>query len=455
MTIDRKIRRVARPLVCAVLSISAMLVFDLPAFAQDGASAVGPPAFEFSFSNPGARAMGFGGAFTAMADDATAAFANPAGLVQLIEPEISLELRSWNYSTPYTAGGRYEGAPSQIGIDTLAGLRTGESAATLHAPSFLSYVHPGPRWSFALYRHQLARFASNTATNGLFGGGSSCCQKRALDVVERIDLDIVSYGVAAARRLTDRISFGVGVQYHRSALAISTRMFRPADDSIASFFAPNPFRTDREVMALEYHLTDSTSFGITAGMMWKGPRWRFGGVYRRGPRVTLSGVGTAGPANLSGLSAGSIIGRTDVEIEFPDVFAIGSAFQTSDGSLTIGVEWDRVGYSSILESIGGAPEIEVGSLSLEDADEIHLGCEYVFLRSDPLVAVRAGLWRDPNHRVRYFGSNAFDAAILPSRKDNLHVAIGFGLAFERVQVDVGADFSDIVNTMSVSLIRTF
>ncbi|MCP4203105.1 MAG: hypothetical protein GY769_14380, partial [bacterium] len=32
---------------------------------------------EFSFSNPGARSMGFGGAFVALADDATAAFANP------------------------------------------------------------------------------------------------------------------------------------------------------------------------------------------------------------------------------------------------------------------------------------------------------------------------------------------------------------------------------------------
>jgi len=39
---------------------------------------------QMSFSDPGARSMGLGGAFVALADDATAAFSNPAGLVQLV-----------------------------------------------------------------------------------------------------------------------------------------------------------------------------------------------------------------------------------------------------------------------------------------------------------------------------------------------------------------------------------
>ena len=47
-------------------------------------------AFQFSFPNPGARSMGLGGAFVALADDATAALANPAGLVQLAAPEVSI-----------------------------------------------------------------------------------------------------------------------------------------------------------------------------------------------------------------------------------------------------------------------------------------------------------------------------------------------------------------------------
>jgi hypothetical protein len=44
-------------------------------------------------SGSGARALGLGGAFTAVADDATAASWNPAGLIQLERPEASLVLR--------------------------------------------------------------------------------------------------------------------------------------------------------------------------------------------------------------------------------------------------------------------------------------------------------------------------------------------------------------------------
>ncbi len=90
-------------------------------FDQD--EGAGPSTLELSFSNPGARSMGLGGAFAALADDATAAFANPAGLVQLTRSEISAEGRRWSYSTPFTAGGRITGEPTGIGLDSSAGIR--------------------------------------------------------------------------------------------------------------------------------------------------------------------------------------------------------------------------------------------------------------------------------------------------------------------------------------------
>ncbi|MBI3988787.1 MAG: hypothetical protein HY347_04135 [candidate division NC10 bacterium] len=54
-----------------------------PAFAQfEG--------FDFVPMGSGARALGMGGAFIAIADDATASFWNPAGLTQLERPEVSV-----------------------------------------------------------------------------------------------------------------------------------------------------------------------------------------------------------------------------------------------------------------------------------------------------------------------------------------------------------------------------
>ena len=59
----------------------------------------------FNLANPGARSMGMGGAFVGLADDATAAYTNPAGLTQLVTPEVSIELRHTDYSLPYLNGG--------------------------------------------------------------------------------------------------------------------------------------------------------------------------------------------------------------------------------------------------------------------------------------------------------------------------------------------------------------
>ena len=50
--------------------------------------------FRFNLINPGARSLALGGAFISLADDATAAQANPAGLAFLRKWEAFAELRS-------------------------------------------------------------------------------------------------------------------------------------------------------------------------------------------------------------------------------------------------------------------------------------------------------------------------------------------------------------------------
>lgn len=135
--------------------------------------------------------MGFGGAFVALADDATAAFANPAGLVQINKPEISVEGRFWSYSTPYTERGRIEGDLTGIGVDVVAGLRGGTSSDDLTGVSFLSLVYPQQDWSIAFYRHQSADFESFSQTQGLFAGvDTSCC--RFTDDRVHTNLEVVS-----------------------------------------------------------------------------------------------------------------------------------------------------------------------------------------------------------------------------------------------------------------------
>ncbi len=46
---------------------------------------------DFDFSSPGARSRGMGGAFVGLADDASSAITNPAGLAQLPRMQIYFE----------------------------------------------------------------------------------------------------------------------------------------------------------------------------------------------------------------------------------------------------------------------------------------------------------------------------------------------------------------------------
>ena len=118
-------------------------------------------ALPFSFSNPGARSLGMGGAFAGLADDATAAYTNPAGLTQLVQTEVSLEGRRVETNSPFTSGGS-----ATINPFALTGVQLGNTRNTNSSPSFISLVLPRGDWSFAFYRHELAKFNTSFTNAG-------------------------------------------------------------------------------------------------------------------------------------------------------------------------------------------------------------------------------------------------------------------------------------------------
>src|SRR5437868_11669714 len=63
---------------------------------------------QFNFGNPGARSLGMGGAFLGLADDASAAEANQAGLTILRKPEISIEIRSYVEQKIFSTTGEFQ-----------------------------------------------------------------------------------------------------------------------------------------------------------------------------------------------------------------------------------------------------------------------------------------------------------------------------------------------------------
>jgi long-subunit fatty acid transport protein len=415
-----------------------------------------PPTFEFSFSNPGARSLGFGGAFVALADDATAAFANPAGLVQLIEPELSIEGRFWSYSTPHVAGGRIFGSPVGIGLDQTAGLRQGESSQDLSGLSFMAFVYPGRHWSVAFYRHQLANYEFSGEMHGLFSGPwPGFGQRREWDLRKTADLEVVSYALSGAYRVTESLSLGLGVAYFEGALSTVTDAFGILGfvNDPEVFVAQKPLVPARNVYSILLDMSD-TDWGFNAGLLWSAsPAWSVGGFYRQGPELAVTGEFLLGPTNPFSLPAGTLVGAATESMGFPEVFGLGTVFRSRERRLTLSFEWDRVGYSSIAD-LYNSFEDEPGFI-LDDADEFHFGVEYAFLQTRSILAVRTGLWLDPAHALTFDGESYVAAAILRPGDDELHFAAGVGVAFERLQLDLGADFSDLVNTISLSAIYSF
>jgi hypothetical protein len=90
----------------------------------------------------------------------------------------------------------------------------------------------------------------------------------------------------------------------------------------------------------------------------------------------------------------------------------------------------------------------------EDGNEIRAAAEYLITNvPEPLgaIAIRGGVWRDPDHRIRYQGPFSTDTVLYASPlEDETHVTFGGGLVFSRAQFDIGFDRSERVKTFAVS-----
>jgi long-subunit fatty acid transport protein len=408
-----------------------------------------PAALEFSFSNPGARSLGLGGAFVALADDATAAYANPAGLIQLTRKEISGEFRVWDYSTPFVVGGRLSGEPTGIGLDNTAGLRTENSNEKTSGLSFLSFVYPGKRWSVAVYRHLLADFRASTRTQGFFedlGGGIT---NRTEDLQRSAELEIVNYGLSASFRVVDRFSLGFGLSYHVGDLTNTVDFYLPQ-----TVFGPNSYAPDQRLVT-QILTIDGTDWAFNFGFLWNfTDRWSLGGVYREAPTFDFVIGVLTGPAFQPPTPENTLVDSAGTKITLPDVYGLGLAFRSTGGAVTASLEWDRVEYSNLIDSIQNE-KIDTSETSVDDVDELRVGFEYVFLRTTPVVAARAGVWHDPAHRIHWIGDDLLDQAVFSQGDDEIHFAVGVGLAFKNFQLDLAGDFSEVVDTAALSAIYKF
>ena len=507
-------RIVSRPRVLLLALLvtaagAAQAQFPFSVDTRDPATAV-----KFNLTTPGARSLAMGGAFVGLADDATAAYTNPAGLTNLKVggSEVALEVRQTRFTGLFADRGHYnttEGLPTYptfIGQDVVDGLRLGEAESETSGLSFLSVGFVLPRGLvLALYRHEVGNFRNAFESQGPFNddfcaeenteftfGGSPCFLYRVLPVQSSIDLEIVNYGLSMAFAfdlpvggLETSLSLGLGVSYYEAELYRLNETFDLClNDELdefefgpctlnpsrrrqpGGFFGPADFSPDNSLFLTQETGSDD-DFGWNLGFLWKlgkEERWSIGGVFRQGPDFATE--------QTSGFRA-SVFGPAEDfftepgRLTVPDVIGLGVAYRNADDTTRVTFDMNRVRYSQTLVDFTISDFVFPEDFDLEDADQFHAGVEHTVLVVESLFVgtARVGAWYEPFHQPQYvacldpeaeFCSGDYDAILRRGRPtdDEIHLSTGFGLVIkEDYQIDFAVDYSDPVTTYSFALVK--
>ena len=433
---------------------------------------------QFNFGNPGARSLGMGGAFLALADDASAAEANPAGLTVLRKAEVSLEARNYQEQQLFTTSGTFpeiERTPFTHYSDRVV-------------VTFGSFVYPIKNFTLGLYYHEplnnqgagvvapryddlTGQLESQLPNFFLPSGGGApiseaecealrrqtnnpfaCLEYRVDPFVSALDVRQRTYGFAAAWQLHPKFSVGATVRHQRfQEAAFTFRFSQTFDPSSVSVQA-----TAKEKNG-EIEIVEETDTTFAVGLKWSPmDKLSFGGVYKKGPTFTA-------PLFFAGAATNNeFLKIADTNFHIPDVMGAGVSFRPIP-VLTINFDAVHVKYSNLVDdfvaSVADVRELSESPFGADDVTELHLGAEYVLTTKIP-VALRAGFWRDPAHAVEWRGplnrpDFIAEAMLYPKGETQNHISAGIGLAWQKFQIDAAYDGSDTYKVASLSVVTRF
>jgi long-chain fatty acid transport protein len=452
----------------------------------------------FSFSNPGARSLGMGGAFLALADDATAAYTNPAGLTGLgLEQQVSIELRRTETSAEYASGGSATQNPFSTD-----GVQYGDASDATDNISFLSWVLPRERWAIALYRHEMLNYENSYATTPVGVGGGLAINP----YIANTDLSIITYGGSFAYNLTDSLALGAGLSWNDFEIDTSAARYGAFSGAVGE--ASNLVSTQRQN-------GDDDDIAYNVGLIFRGSdNFNIGVSYRSAPKFEYLATNVAGPAFLAsvfaqGVFTGEVLADQTVDFEAPDMLGIGFSWRPTE-NLTISADINKINYSNLsdgiispflnspenpltivtqvpfvfngqnvpvgtpIEGLVTSPEEQLTAslVKVDDVFEPRLGMEYAMTDFTHPVFLRFGIWREPRHTLRFSVSpdtiqdqptnpnnprtNAvLNGTVFSTGDDELHFAGGIGWAFETFQIDFALDNSDRQTVFSASGVWRF
>ena len=372
------------------------------------------PAFPsgFQVNTQGARAMGMGLAFTAVANDPSAIFYNPAGLgwqkhfeVQVGASLLTKTEGDFTGENPYPGiSNREKEHKTSFVLPTLYAVAPLTSEINLGVGIFSQYGL-GFRWDNA--ETFSGRFIAQNA------------------VIQTVDLNpVLSF------QATPAISVAVGADYRLSKVQLEKNqpLLNPFTNSVV----------DAAHVKLNSELTDNHGWGWNAGILVRPiPQLSFGAAYRSKIKIDYEGKATfqqrlTGNAQLDAIVASQLpTGSHPVttSIDFPASVNLGAAL-TLPGELTVSgeadwTEWKQFESLNILFTDLVGRDLD-RTMNWKDSWAYRVGIEKKF-RS---FALRAGYYRDKTPQP------VENAGPILADNDRDAYSLGFGYGNDRWGVDI-------------------
>lgn len=421
-------RRVA--ILCAGLaavSEPALAQINVENFAQVG----------FNFSAPGARSAGLGGAFISLADDATAAETNPAGLTTLLRPEVSFEFKGVEYArtVPEEAGGALGGGT--------------EFNDPVAIPSFASIVVPIGSLTLGAFRHELVNYRSRT-----FAVGHSFEDNGdpffLFPYTTNLDIRVENYGAATAIQLG---AFSIGAAGGVSLLSMELEYLR--------YQLP---RFEPQLLANQVIVSPedgkATSFFVNAGVLLRpSERFSIGAVYRLRPKFEEMRL-----QSLDQFSEPFDSPDTLFSVNVPDAVGAGISARPHD-LLTLSVDAVWNFYSQVAEEMaftfdvdGAGNPIRAEDFVADDGVDIHGGAEWILLVGNTYFALRGGAARLAPSNTYYIGESESTRLLWGDEagETTMSYSAGLGTAlFGRLQLDLAGTMADDRTELIASAVFRF
>jgi long-chain fatty acid transport protein len=391
----------------------------------------------YGVSGVGIRALSMAGAFRAVADDWSAAYYNPAGLVNLLENQLAFGADFYNHRPEFTPDvtkggysfGYYDGQ-QRVPHDQIA--YTPYASGIIILPMFenvsagLAIFEP---FDFA---SEWDIFRLSPTYNDFIEDTSYLPVEEARvpfpDYSHRMNLDVIDFHpTIAAQLMEDKLSLGFGFSIRRGSYLHNQIVLIP--NELPEPYSSRPYDYLVQMSELD---ADGWGFGFNLGLLYNiNEKITFGASYQSKTTISLSGDATSrfyAPGNVNvfnSTDAGSdeqavfdtinfvhtAIHDVDADWTLPSEFGFGLSYQVSekvlaavDFAYTLWSEYDDIIMK--INSSEGLGSVEFINNLMMPANIIN--------RWDNAFRVSIGVEGRPDERFTLRGGYSFDQSPIPA-----------------------------------------